>query len=100
MNRERFYDSQGFRVILLVFLSIALIEIIFVASGFIINKYFFNIISVMDCISVFNWIVMMSFLLIEKFGQVKARTNRFLLRGTLAVSILSSMLIFIFANRS
>lgn len=99
MKKDRFYDSQIFRLILLVFLSVALIEIIFVASGFLISKYFFNIISVLDCISLFNGFVVFSFFAIEKFGGVKAQLNRLLLRMTLALSFVSSALIFIFANR-
>lgn len=94
-KKESFYESQIFRFIILIFLSMSLIEGIFIVSGFLINKYFFNIIGYFEYISWISTLIVIALIIIGKYYKLK---NSLLLRVTFFSSLLTSILISLFSK--
>ncbi len=93
-----FVNSEYFRVIILLFLACALIEILLVVSGFIVNQYFFNVISYFDILSIVNLSVVAGLLVIEKIAHFNNEVNGAILRFTFFVSIVASFLVIYYAK--
>lgn len=93
-----FVNSETFRIIILLFLACALIEIILVVSGFIVNRYYLNVISYFDILSIVNMAVVSSLLVIEKIAHFKNEVNGALLRFTFLISIVASFLVIYYAK--
>lgn len=93
-----FVNSEYFRIIILLFLACALIEIILVLSGFLVNRYYLNVSSYFDILSMVNLSVVSGLLVIEKVAHFKNEMNGAILRFTFFVSILASFLVICYAK--
>ena len=98
MKYMHIFDTMGFKFVLSVILSFALIEIVFVASGLLLTPYYFYVLEHVAGLGLLNIPLLLVLLLIERKADHSRHENRRLLQFTFVVTSIASVLVAIFSK--